>query len=164
MYSHNVKAVLLDVDNTLLDFDKSAKATITAAFAEMGLPYCERVFDTFLRVNDALWRKIEKKEITRTDLHRDRWNIIFRELGIEGDGALAEKLFLSGLENNAVPVEGALDLVRYLSAKYALFTASNAPYMQQVKRLTLSGIMPYLTAILNFEELGINKPQKRFSS
>ncbi|MBP5467575.1 MAG: HAD hydrolase-like protein, partial [Clostridia bacterium] len=39
---------------------------------------------------------------------------------------------------------------------------SNAPYAQQVKRLTLSGIIPYIEKILNFEEQGVNKPQKRF--
>ena len=157
-----IKAVLLDVDNTLLDFNKSANETIKSAFNELGLEYSEGIFDVFLRTNDMLWRKIEKKEITREELHRVRWNIIFGELGLNADGAEMERLFLSRLENYAIPVDGALDTVKYLSEKYRLYTASNAPYAQQVKRLTLSGIIPFIERILNFEEQGINKPQKRF--
>ncbi len=159
-----IKAVLLDVDNTLLDFNKSANATIKHALKELGLKYSADVLDVFLRVNDTLWQKIEQKEITREELHRVRWSIIFDELGVIADGHEMERLFLSGLEDYAIPVDGAIDIVKYLSGKYKLYTASNAPYAQQVKRLTLSGIIPYIERILNFEAQGINKPQKQFFS
>ena len=52
--------------------------------------------------------------------------------------------------------------MKYLAAKYELFTASNAPYLQQVNRLTISGIMPYIKKIISFESQGIYKPQKEF--
>ena len=157
-----IKAVLLDVDNTLLDFNKSAQETIKSAFSELGILYSDEVFDTFLRINDMLWRKIETKEITREELHSVRWNIIFGNLNIKADGHEMERLFLSRLENYAIPVDGAREIVEYLSGKYKLYTASNAPYAQQVKRLTISGLIPFIVKILNFENQGINKPQKRF--
>lgn len=157
-----IKAVLLDIDNTLLDFNLSAQQAIKLALKELNGEYSEEIFRTFLRVNDELWRKIERKEITRAELHRDRWNIIFRELGALLDGAEMERLFLSYLSETAVPVDGALETVKYLAGKYKLYTASNAPYAQQVKRLTLSGIMPFITRILNFENIGVNKPQPSF--
>ncbi len=157
-----IKAVLLDVDNTLLDFNLSAKATIKTAFKELGIEYSDGIFNTFLRVNDKLWRRIEKKEITREKLHEIRWGIIFDELGIKADGKRMEALFLRYLEDYAIPVDGAPELVGYLADKYKLYTASNAPYAQQIKRLTKSGIMPYFSGILNFEAQGVHKPQKEF--
>jgi len=157
-----VKAVLLDVDNTLLDFNLSAKQAMKSAAAELGLTFSEKIFSTFLTVNDALWRKIEKKEMTREELHKVRWGIIFDRLNIPADGNKMETLFLGNLADVAIPVEGAVDIVRYLSGKYKVYTASNAPYSQQVKRLTDSGILPFVTRILNFEERGINKPQPKF--
>ena len=156
------KAVLLDVDNTLLDFNLSAKETIKICFSVLGVPFTEEAFGVFLRVNDGLWRRIEKKEITRETLHAVRWKMIFSELKINADGGEMERLFLENLANVAVPVFGATEIVCYLSKKYKLYTASNAPYLQQVKRLTDSGLMPYITGILNFEKQGINKPEKRF--
>ena len=157
-----IKAVLLDVDNTLLDFNLSAETAIKKSFSELGLKFSDEIMPTFLRVNDALWRKIERKEMTREELHFVRWRIIFGELETGADGAAMERLFLGNLENCAIPVAGAVDIVKYLSGKYELFTASNMPYAQQVKRLTISGIMPYIKSILNFEAQGIHKPQKKF--
>ena len=113
-----IKTVLLDIDNTLLDFNKSAKETIKCAFNVLSLKFSEEIFDTFLRVNNSLWLKIERKEITRQQLHRIRWGLIFNELKIDADGAEMERLFLDNLENFAIPVDGALDLVDYLAKKY----------------------------------------------
>lgn len=157
-----IKAVIFDVDNTLLDFNASATESVKSAFKALRLDYSDDVMTTFLRVNDLLWQKIEKKEMTREELHRVRWNIVFGELKINADGATMEKLFLSRLEDFAIPIDGALDAVKYLSGKYTLYTASNAPYAQQIKRLTLSGILPYIKGIMNFESQGIHKPQKQF--
>ena len=157
-----IKAVLLDVDNTLLDFNLSAKEAVKTAFGILGLEFYDGIMSVFLRTNDELWHAIERKEITRRELHEIRWRRIFSELKINADGGEMERLFLADLENHAIPVSGATDLLKYLSQKYPLFTASNAPYPQQVKRLTISGLMPYIKDIMNFETEGVHKPQKEF--
>ena len=157
-----IKAVILDVDNTLLDFNLSAELAIKDGFSELELHFSDRVMPEFLRLNEILWHKIEKKEMTREDLHAVRWKTIFSALGINADGLKMEQLFLKYLKEHAIPVDGAVDLVKYLAKKYRLFTASNAPYLQQVNRLTISGIMPYIEKIMSFESQGIYKPQKEF--
>jgi beta-phosphoglucomutase-like phosphatase (HAD superfamily) len=55
-----IKAVLLDIDNTLLDFNKCSELAIKKSFLEHGLTYTDEVFPTFLRRNDILWKNIEK--------------------------------------------------------------------------------------------------------
>ena len=157
-----IKAILLDVDNTLLDFDKSATEVIKGLFCQMGLSYTDNVFKTFININDGLWKRIERAEITREQLHNIRWDTVFGELGIKADGKRAEKLFLDGLYSVAIPVDGAKETLRYLSAKYALYTASNAPFAQQVNRLTVSGLYPFVTGIMSFEKDGVHKPQREF--
>lgn len=157
-----IKAVFLDVDNTLLDFNLSAKEAIKSAFSELGLTFSDNVMPNFLNVNDELWQRIEKKELTRQELHKIRWQIVFDKLQINAVGTEMEKRFLNKLFDCAILVDGALDLVKYLSTKYDVYTASNAPYPQQVNRLTISGIMPFVKSIMNFESQGIHKPQKSF--
>lgn len=157
-----IKAVLLDVDNTLLDFDLSADKAIKDAFCALSIEYSANVLPTFIRVNDGLWRRIETAEITRAELHRIRWDIVFSELGVKADGRAMESLFLKNLQNTAIPVEGATDAVKYLSGKYKLFTASNAPYPQQVNRLKIAGLYPFIDGIMNFEREGVHKPQTEF--
>lgn len=55
---------------------------------------------------------------------------------------------------SAIPEIGAKELVEYLHSKYILCVASNGPYMQQVNRLKISGMLPYFSDLFISEEIG----------
>ena len=158
----NIKAVLIDIDNTLLDFNKGAEIAIEKAFNACGIIYKKEYIKTFIEQNDLLWEKIERGELTREGLHKIRFNTIFKVLGITADGIKAETEFRKALFNIAVPVDGALELVRYLSKKYKLYCASNAIYNQQINRLTLSNMHDYFSGFFISEKIGKQKPSKEF--
>lgn len=157
-----IKAVLIDIDNTLLDFNESARVAAKLAFEKYNLPYNESVHPTFLTINNGFWDKIQTGEITREYLHAERWNTILRELGIFFDGRIIEKVFLENLNFCATPMEGALEILEYLSKKYLLCTASNAPYEQQLKRMKCSGIDKFVHKKFISEALGATKPDSAF--
>lgn len=159
---NNIKLVLLDVDNTLLDFEKNAQKSLEITFNELGYGYKDDYSKVFKKINDVLWKDVELKKITRDELHQIRFGLIFKELGITGDVTETEKHFLGNLNYCTIFVDGAMDLVKYLSQKYTLCSASNAPYVQQVERLTNSGIKPYLKHLFVSQKLGYNKPDPRF--
>ena len=157
-----IKAVLMDIDDTLLDFGQSARAAMRQAFAEYALPFSEQVYAVFTRINDELWRALERGEITAQELFARRWNTIFAALGFTADGSGFERRFLALLHATAIPIEGAADICAYLSKKYILCAASNAFHDQQVNRLTIAGLMPYFSHVFVSETLGFRKPQKEF--
>ena len=78
-----LKAVLMDIDDTLLDFGKCAEQAMRIGFAEWGLPYDDSTYATFTRINDGLWLMIERGELTTQQLFEFRWNRIFEALGIQ---------------------------------------------------------------------------------
>lgn len=100
-----LKAVLMDIDDTLLDFGKCAEQAMRIGFAEWGLPYDDSTYATFTRINDGLWLMIERGELTTQQLFQFRWNRIFEALGIQADGAAFEKRFLDLLYETAIPVD-----------------------------------------------------------
>ena len=51
--------VLIDVDNTLLDFNECVKETMGVMFKRHDLELSDAVFPVFKEVNDMLWLKIE---------------------------------------------------------------------------------------------------------
>ena len=158
----DIKAVLIDIDNTLLDFNKGAEIAVGVAFNKCGLTFNEHCFNTFIEQNDLLWQKIERGELTREGLHQIRFKTIFNVLGISADGIMAETEFRKALFNIAVPVDGALELVQYLSKKYKVYCASNAIYNQQINRLTLSKMHDYFSGFFISEKIGHQKPTKEF--
>ena len=157
-----IKAVLIDIDNTLLDFMKSAKKSIQLCFEKEGLTFSEHVFSTFYEINEGLWKKIERKELTKEEMYKLRWTTIFNVLGIERDGIEFEKLFRSTLSGIAEPVDNAYELLDHLYGKYPLYAASNSSFEHQKKRLLQSDMMKYFDGVVVSETVGALKPAKEF--
>ena len=54
-----IKVILLDIDDTLLDFQGYVKESLREGFREFGLgEYNEGVYTTFTRINTVLWHEI----------------------------------------------------------------------------------------------------------
>lgn len=154
--------LLIDIDGTLLDFNKCARLSVIQGFRRHGLAYGEHVFETFVRINDGLWLEIEKGTLTRKRLHEIRWNTIFSELGIDFDGVVFEKTFLEFLFDSHEHVDGADEILKYLSGKYTLCAASNGIHLQQINRLTKAGMIGYFKNLFISEEMGTAKPAKEY--
>lgn len=154
--------ILIDVDNTLLDFNKCAEAAIKTGFLKWNIEYSEKVFPVFLEVNDSLWRKIETGEIDKKTLYQLRWKTIFERLGINADGPAFEQDFRNIFSDSKEPVDGAYELLDYLSENYIVSVASNASYQQQLKRLNNADMMKYFANIFNSEQIGYPKPESKF--
>ncbi len=156
------KIILIDLDNTLIDFNECARHSIIHAFNELGLPYTEHVFETFICENVKIWKRLEKGEITKAQLRADRWNIILKKLGIDYDGTIIEGMFENGVAQGAYAVEGAYDLLEYLKDKYKLYIISNGFRFVQESRLRIGDFEKYFKEIFVSEDVGIPKPAKEF--
>lgn len=155
--------IFIDIDNTLLDFDAYIRQTMAEGFAHFGLrpyePYMEEIFH---RENGKLWHQIEAGTLTFRELEQIRWNNVFRALQIDFDGPVFEKYFRAALYDSAIPVDGAMELLRALHGSYTLAVASNGPYQQQLHRLELAGMKPYFDWFFVSEKLGVSKPAAAF--
>lgn len=155
--------IFIDIDNTLLDFDAYIRQTMAEGFAHFGLrpyePYMEEIFH---RENGKLWHQIEAGTLTFRELEQIRWNNVFRALQIDFDGPVFEKYFRAALYDSAIPVDGAMELLRALHGSYSLAVASNGPYQQQLHRLELAGMKPYFDWFFVSEKLGVSKPAAAF--
>ena len=123
-----IRAVFIDIDNTLLDFNAYVTDSMKEGFEKFGLPpYEDKMGAVFRKINEGLWQKIERGELDLEGLRRNRWNIIFSALGIDFDGAVFEDFFRERLFYSAVPVSGALEMLSYLAPKYILCAANFTP-------------------------------------
>lgn len=158
-----MKAFFIDIDNTLLDFDEYVRTTMAQGFAHFGLPaYQPEMYRTFTTENNKLWRQIEEGTLTFEELQRVRWNNIFAALGFCFDGITFERYFREALHQSAIPVPGAMELLRSLSGHTVLCVASNGPYGQQLRRLELAGMKSFFDYFFISEHAGAAKPASAF--
>lgn len=160
-----IRAVFLDIDNTLLSFDGYVEQALREGLPRFGIcDYRDGMSGIFHSVNNALWCSLERGEITYPELYGQRFNRIFEAMGVSGDGPEFERYFREKLRESAVIMDGAEDIVRYLSGKYILCAASNGPYEQQKNRLKIAGMLPYFHHLFISEDIGASKPDIVFYS
>ncbi len=154
--------VLIDVDNTLLDFDKCANESIKLSCAQFGINKADELCKIFHPYNLSLWQQLERGELTMEQLLAKRFNTLFGMVGVTADGVAFEQSFHEYLAQSAVPVDNAEDLLEYLSSKHEVYVASNAPLGQQTKRLAKAGFDKYIKGYFVSAEIGYLKPNKEF--
>ncbi len=158
-----MKAVFIDIDNTLLDFDEYVRRTMQTGFRKFGLkPYEPYMYDVFNSVNDKLWQAIERGELTFMELKRIRWNRVFEALSIDYDGVSFEEYFRKQLNESAVTVPGAYELLDALYGRTVLCSASNGPFKQQLHRLEMADMLKYFSYNFISEDIGASKPSEEF--
>ncbi|MBO5895846.1 MAG: YjjG family noncanonical pyrimidine nucleotidase [Clostridia bacterium] len=156
------KILLIDLDNTLIDFNECARHSIINAFNELGFEYSPVVFDTFIEENVKIWKRLERGEITKPQLRADRWNIILARLGIDYDGTILEEMFENGVAQGAYAVEGAYELLDYLKDRYEMHIVSNGFRFVQESRLKIGDFNKYFKNLFVSEDIGIPKPAREF--
>ncbi len=157
-----VKIILIDVDDTLLDFQKCSRTSLQQAFMACGLEFKDHYQDIFISINSELWKQFERKEITEERLFDIRFQLVFEALHLQGDSQLAETTFRKQLGLSHEVMDGALELLEYLSHKYTLYIVSNSQYQRQVNRLKLAKMDHYFKDIYTSGRMNAVKPEYEF--
>lgn len=159
----DIKAVFIDIDDTVFSFEEFVKQTMREGFEEFGLrKYRDEDYQVFKRINETFWNEIEQGKLTLKELRKIRWNRIFKELQIDYDGEKFEKYFVGKLWTSMIYEPGACEMLDYLKGRYILCAASNGPYGQQFNRLRLAGLDKVFDRIFVSSEAGAEKPERAF--
>lgn len=163
--SKTYTTVLFDADNTLLNFDKDEDNALRKVLAEYGVPVTEENISIYVNINTGMWKALERGEITKPELKRTRFRKFFEAIGFEtqADPFEINERYLSFLGDGGNTLEGAVDLCKELKEKgFDLYIITNGVTDTQKKRLSRSGLLPYITDVFISEALGFQKPRKEF--
>ena len=159
-----VKAILWDVDGTLLDFLAAEKAAVQRLFGEFGLGTCtDGMVARYSAINDAYWKRLERGEIPKQEVLLGRFRDFFLELGI--DPRLSEPFnarYQLALGDTVVYRDDSLSLVKYLHGRVRQYVVSNGTVVAQTKKLSRSGLGAWMEGVFLSEQLGAEKPNMAF--
>ena len=153
------KYLLIDNDNTLMDFNAAEKAALRDTLVTFGLPADEETCAAYHRINDALWKALERGETTQAKLKVDRFAQLLEVLGRTEPTAqaLADE-YQEQLSHHAELLPGAMALMEALHGKVKIALVSNGVSRIQRGRLSRCPFTPLLDAIIISEEAGVSKP------
>lgn len=157
-----IRNVLLDLDDTLLDFHRAEAEAIRHTFTEIGIDPSDENVELYSKINRSCWAKLETGEYTRDEVLHNRFDMLFEALGVTKDAHETQRLYEYRLSLGAYYLDGARELLDTLYGKYRLYLATNGIVNVQARRIKDSGIGKYFDEIFVSERIGYNKPDKRF--
>lgn len=155
---------LVDADDTVLDFHASSEIALRRAFGKIGEVWREEYADEFFTLNDALWKKLEKKELTRQKLHEERFPAYLERLELDaGKGAAFNGEYLSALAECPVYTDGAEEFLKKLSGAGRIYIVTNGTCSIQKSRFDIVGLWQYIKGAFISETIGCDKPGKAYT-
>ena len=157
-----IEFLLLDLDDTILDFHKAERIALSKTFRDFGLEPAEDVLDLYHNINKWHWEQLELGVMTRDQVLVNGFGALFEKVGMTVDPAACAKSYESNLGIGHYFLPGAEEAVKRLSERCRLFLVSNGTATVQHSRLTSAGLYPYFEQVFISQEIGYNKPDKAY--
>jgi 2-haloacid dehalogenase len=154
---------LLDIDNTLLDFDATEVKSFHTLLYSYDIPYEEELFTQYKKINKNFWALLEQGKVDKDTVRTGRFIEFFGSLNLSYDAEEAERRYQSYLSDGADMMPNAKEtLIRLKEAGKKIYSASNGVYETQVKRLKTAGLYDYFEEMFVSEKIGFEKPDRSF--
>ena len=157
-----IEFLFLDLDDTILDFQKAERLALAKTLESFGLPPTDTVLARYHEINREHWERLERKELTRQQVLVGRFAALFAEMGLSAQAEQVARTYEENLSQGHYFLPGAEEALQSLSKKYKLYLASNGTARVQAGRLKSAGIIPYFQEIFVSEEMGYNKPDPAY--
>lgn len=157
-----LNTIFFDVDDTLLDFKKAELVALSSTMKQLGLNPTDEILARYHVINRTQWELLERGEITREQVLRRRFTLLFDEYNIPCDVERVKTLYEDLLGAGHYFIPGAPELLETLYSTYDLYLVTNGTASIQRRRLDSSGILPYFKGVFISHEIGFNKPDPRY--
>ena len=154
--------ILFDADGTLLDFHRSEYEALSDALDQIGMPYDDEVIATYSRINDGLWKQLERGEIQKQELFHRRFELFFEAYGFTWDGKDMAKRYMQALSQKGYLLDGAKELCEALYGKAKMYIVTNGVDFIQKGRFAACGIASYFEERFISDNIGFEKPRVEY--
>lgn len=154
------KAILMDADQTILDFNAAERHAVDRLFARHGITHPD-AYRQYHQINLDCWAAFEEGKLTLDDLKYVRFDRFCalhlpgtdtHSIAEEYDGYLAQ-------QGDLIP--HAEEMLRDISARLPIAIVTNGTVDIQYGRINPSPIRPYIRHVIISEEVGHRKPEPR---
>lgn len=159
-----IRALLWDIDGTVLDFLAAERVGIHRCFARFSLGVCtDEMLNRYSAINRLWWEKLERGECTKPETLAGRFRDFFAAEGIPFDRIDELNLFYQDvLGETTVFFPGAEETLLAAKGRFFQAAVTNGTRRAQRKKLALTGLDTLLDAVFISDEVGFEKPSPEF--
>jgi len=159
----NYKYLWFDLDNTLLNFHASSKVSFRQMMESWNLDGDLAAYKAYSVFNKKCWSDYEQGIIDQRTLKKIRFQQYFDSIGHDFNGLEANMIYLQGIIDNPVPIDGAESLLAFANKNgYICDVITNGMKEAQRPRISKINWNQHFRHIFVSDEIGVAKPQTRF--
>lgn len=160
-----IKAVLFDLDDTLVDHHHASHTAITGVwerFSALRAVTLDALAGEHQRLLELLHHEVAIGTRTAADARIERYRRLFEFAGADvRHASAATELHRRLYQANRREVEGALALVAHLRERLRVAVITNNTVAEQTEKLATFGFAPHVDVLVTSEEVGAAKPDVR---
>ena len=155
--------LLVDNDNTLMDFDTAEHLALLDTLTAFSLPATREVLETYHAINHALWEALERGEVTQAQLKLRRFEQLIDHFGWMGVEACAlADTYPKHLGCHAELLPGALELLQALHGRMKIALVSNGVDYSIIRAIVKDCLESYMPKVnlnesASLDSIAINK-------
>lgn len=162
--------IIFDLDDTLSDNRKNMQGAFKKVVGEK---YSDKEFERFNEIDQRIWKEraegiiknpregMTKEEVTEW-IRAQRFIKYFENITYE-EAVKCNDLYVEGLKEKAEPINGALEILKYLKEKnYNIIIATNGPSDALPAKLNKLKIDKFVDLTFAADECGNMKPHTHF--
>ncbi len=159
-----IKAVLWDIDGTLLNFYASEAAAIRSCFRIFGLGECtDDMLSDYSGINTEFWHMMEAGRISKPVMLVERFREFFRRYGLDETKAEAFNAeYQYRLSDTIAFSDGAEEVLLALKGRVIQCAVTNGTKTAQEGKLRNSGMDRIFDMIFISEDIGFEKPRREY--
>lgn len=151
--------LLIDADDTIFDYDRAEAYAFAATCGDLGVGYDEaRHLPVYRRINEAMWKALERGEIDQARLATERFRRTFEELNLEVDEHAFSDRYLGHLGEADFLLPEAQATVEALAQEVSLVLLTNGLSRVQRSRFARSPVTQHFDQVVISDEVGVKKP------
>jgi len=163
--SNKLKHIFFDLDHTLWDFDRNSALAFERVFQSRNISIeLPRFLEVYEPINFEYWKKYREEQVSKKELRRGRLIDTFKQFDtsypLETIDKLAEA-YIHELPGNNHLLDGAREILEYLSVNYTLHIITNGFTEVQNIKLNNSNIAHFFKTVTTSEEIGVKKPNPK---
>lgn len=156
------KAILFDVDQTLLDFIASERCAFYQTTAHWGIECDDELLQLYSSSNKEAWLLYEQGKLSKDRLTVYRFERFFERAGYQFDPVEWNNYYKGQLGNTAFLLDGAREILDFSCQNFDIYIITNGIASVQHSRLEKADIKHYFQKIFISEEIGAQKPSAEY--